>query len=237
MKERIINKYINKKKKRKILNIIPNNYEHKQIIKEIIEDGILDEYIKKLDNKKSYIGNTALVKKGYLTSEEQFVSIINNFITYIFNELVISKDFKKIIEECIKSDKNNTLLFKNYAYDNKYIKYFTRNYNLMIINNFYNNAVKLKEELKDDFNKINLNIDKINLNKDEDIKEVLEILDEICLINKNHYALLTMFIPITKENYKLTSKQWSMLINNNINNINFIKEYRKYKLKNIAQKN
>ena len=48
---------------------------------------------------------------------------------------------------CVNNEHGKVLLSKKYIFDNDNINYFYNKFNLMIINNFYNNLLILKNEL------------------------------------------------------------------------------------------
>lgn len=220
-------------KRKEIINIVKkiNNLEHRMTIIELIDDGSLDNFILLLNYEKVKINISSLIKKDYMSSEEHFLRIIDNFITYFLNIFTNLDRLKIIIALCINSDKNKTLLSKNYLYDNTHIDYFIYNYNLMIINNFYYNAIKFQDELKDKFKQIKLEPKKINLKNRDDINSLINLLEELCFINKNHYALLSLFTKVNDDNYNLYLREWEIIFSNYLNNIDFIYEYQKFKRK------
>lgn len=220
-------------KQKKIINVARklNNLEHRIMTIEIINDGSLDNFIELLNHEKVKINSTSLIKKGYITSEEQFLRIIDNFITYFLNIFPTLDRLKVIISLCINSDNNMTLLSKDYLYDNTYIDYYIYNYNLMIINNFYYNAIKFQDELKDKFKQIKLEPKKINLKNRDDINSLINLLEELCFINKNHYALLSLFTKVNDDNYNLYLREWEIIFSNFLDNIDFVHEYQKFKRK------
>ena len=76
-------------KKKKILRIVLNSkyIQNKNLIFTFLLGDTLDNYINSLDDNKVNIKINTVIKKGYFTSEEQFLSILDSFITYLSNIL------------------------------------------------------------------------------------------------------------------------------------------------------
>lgn len=221
-----------KLKKRKIIRTIKKSHilNYKIITLNLVHSSSLDDTINLLNNEKIITNNSSLIKKGHLTSEEQFISIIDNFVTYFFNIFGTINDLN-IISLCLNSDKNKTLLSKKYFYDNNYIECYTQSYNLMIVNNFHHNALKFKNELKSEFKLANLKFAKNDLKNTKKINNLVNLLEELCFVNKNNYSLLSLF-TVADENYDMHLKQWEIIFTNYLNNIDFIHEYQKFKKRN-----
>lgn len=219
-------------KKRKIIKVAEKSQilNHKIITINLISSGTLDSTISLLNKEKIITTNNSLIKKGYLTSEEQFISIIDNFITYFFNIFGTISNLN-IISECLNSDKNNTLLSKKYFYDNNYIDCYTNSFNLMIINNFYHNARVFKNELKSEFTLAGLKLEKNDLKNTKKISKIINLLEELCFVNKNNYSLLSLF-TLADENYDMYLKEWEAVFDTYLTNIDFIHEYQKFKNRN-----
>ncbi len=236
---KFINKKISKRtviklKKRKIYKKIGASQLilHKGIIFQIISDGALDEQIYLLDNIKVEI-NSSLVKKRQLTAEEQFICIIDSFISYFTEIFPMSSSVVTIVSQCVKSDENNTFLSKKYYGDYQFIDYFLRNYNLMIVNNFYYNYLNLSKDLEEEFKKVDMDVEKVDLKNDDSVYNLILLLEEICFINKNNFAILSLFSKITDDKYLLYKKQWEILLSNYLNNEEMLCAYRKFRKKMI----
>ena len=204
-------------KKKKILRIVLNSeyIQNKNLIFTFLLGDTLDNYINSLDDNKVNIKINTVIKKGYFTSEEQFLSILDSFITYLSNILNNITLLEKIFSMCV---------------DNDNINYFYNKFNLMIINNFYNNLLILKNELTYELDIIDIDLNKFNINNSKDVKKITRILGDICFINTDReYMLLSLFNSINKINNKILLDHFEILISNYIKNIKFLVEYHKLK--------
>ena len=220
-------------KKKELLKVILNSKSimNKSIILELVYNNYLDNYICKITTKEIHIKCPTLIKSNSMTGNEQFIRILDNFITYSLNIINNTELINNIISLCIKNDKNKILLTKKYFSDNKNIKFFNTEFNKMIVSNFYNNCQILKTEINDILIKIGINIDEINLENYEDLKKLVNLLEELCFVNRNRYGVVALFEVITNDNYNMFSMQYELLLTNYYNNREFIKEYRKFKEK------
>lgn len=219
-------------KKKKILRIVLNSeyIQNKNLIFTFLLGDTLDNYIKSLDDNKVNIKINTVIKKGYFTSEEQFLSILDSFITYLSNILNNITLLEKIFSMCINNEHGKVLLSKKYIFDNDNINYFYNKFNLMIINNFYNNLLILKNELTYELDTIDIDLNKFNINNSKDVKKITRILVDICFINTDReYMLLSLFNSINKINNKILLDHFEILISNYIKNIKFLVEYHKLK--------
>lgn len=217
-------------KKKKILRIVLNSeyIQNKQLIFTFLLGNTLDNYINNLDNNKVKININTVVKKGYLTSEEQFLSILDSFITYLLSIINNIKLLEKIFDMCVNNDHGKILLSKKYIFDNDNINYFYNKFNLMIINNFYNNIFALKRELMYELDTIDIKVEKYNINNPQNIKKIAQLLGDICFINRDReYMLLSMFNSIDTISKELFINHFEILLSNYLKNINFIIEYHK----------
>ena len=219
-------------KKKKILRIVLNSeyIQNKNLIFTFLLGDTLDNYINSLDDNKVNIKINTVIKKGYFTSEEQFLSILDSFITYLSNILNNITLLEKIFSMCVNNEHGKVLLSKKYIFDNDNINYFYNKFNLMIINNFYNNLLILKNELTYELDTIDIDLNKFNINNSNDVKKITRILGDICFVNTDReYMLLSLFNSINKINNKILLDHFEILISNYIKNIKFLVEYHKLK--------
>ena len=100
----------------------------------------------------------------------------------------------------------------------------------MIINNFYNNLLILKNELTYELDTIDIDLNKFNINNSKDVKKITRLLVDICFVNTDReYMLLSLFNSINKINNKILLDHFEILISNYIKNIKFLVEYHKLK--------
>lgn len=226
-----INYYKLNTKKKKLIKVL-NNSKHlnnKWLINELIRNGEIDEHIQNLNNEIILTNVSSFIKEGYLSSEEHFLCVIDHFINYFLDRFNNIELLKNVLSLSIASDIGNILMSKKYLFNNKNLKYYIYNYNLMIINNFYYNALDFKEELEELFNDINLDIDNINIKNEEQVNNLVDLLAELCLVNRDRHIILTFFTKPEEEKRKYYIDCWELLIYNYQKNMNFIIEYRKQK--------
>ena len=123
--------------------LIENNYNltYSYLIITLLNKNILNKLTNKITDSKTKIKITTLIKKNYLSGNEQFLYLLNNFI-YTFKEdfYFINTNFNYIIETLLQNEKHTKyLLCKKYIGNNKYLPYFSYNIKKLIVYGFYNN--------------------------------------------------------------------------------------------------
>lgn len=214
-----------------------SNIINDAFIYKLLRNKVLDNYIIKLNNYKIITNTKTIIKKGYLTADEQFIDLLNNFFVYLDEDFYFLGRSKNFIIETILKYKNNNkfLLCKNYWGDNNFIPYFKYNIKRFVITGFYNNIKTLIDESKDikeliRFEKININ--KISLKHIKDVDKLYKLLKFLTLCNSNKYCLLYLFTDfntsvneiketsnftmnkVIKANKKQYILQWEMIIKN-----------------------
>ena len=95
-----------------------NNLMNKVMILDLLSSDKLDELINKLKEEKIKITHPTIIEKKYLTSYEQFLYVLDNFITYmirVFNNVeIVYTMLPSIIKE------NNDILFSKYYFYTSY---------------------------------------------------------------------------------------------------------------------
>lgn len=222
------------KNKKIIINIVKNrliNIRYKYLILDLIEDGVFDQKIQFIEDDKINVLKSPLVPKGYLTTYEQFLSILDNYISFCTNTINSPDHIKQIIINSLKD--NDILLSKKYFFDNENIDYYKYNFKYLLCCIFYNNILILKNSLSEELREIKLDIDKLDLNNYNDVSLLTNLLKEISFLNRNSYMLLSLFEDVSDEKKELYIDWYKMLLQKYIKNIDFIKKYRKYQLDNI----
>lgn len=215
-------------KVKRAMNKIPI-LTHYVMIEQLLREGALDEHIKIMDRKKIDTHNSSVLKKDYLSSEEHFVYLLDIFITHFLETISNIELAKSVLALCIKNDKNKILLSKNYYFSNDYLKEYLNNFNLMIITNFYENSLAFEKELKNEYKIIGYSPKKLDINKMDDTEEIISLLSEIVITNKSRYTILSLFSKVTDETYNAYLSKWERMLLDYINNIDFVKAYRKFK--------
>ena len=103
-------------KKNKIKDVInkSDNLINGIFIVDHLDKGYLDKYMDCLSDNKIYIECPTIIKKKYLTEYEQFLCILDNFITYTINSFSNIELIYIILPLCIANDKDNIFLTKKY---------------------------------------------------------------------------------------------------------------------------
>lgn len=228
MKKDILSSFSSNKKKKLYRAIKKSNLKisNRALILSLLDNDTLDNTIKKIDKSDVKVIKSPLIKKGYLTGYEQFISILDKFISYAL-DLIYNHELIEIILMNL-SDKK-ILLSKRYVYDAENIEYYQYNFNYLIVYNFFNNLIKLKKDLSIELKKINLELDNMNLDNIVDTQKLVNIISEIIFINKNNYIISSLFTSISEERYQLFLDWYKFLLHKYIENMNFIYAYREFK--------
>ena len=113
-----------KERKRELRKVIKKeNNLNSAIILMMINNKKLDHVIESLDNEITPTNTTCLVRKGYLTSDEQFIDVLHH-IMFRFNvDIWFLKKYGNTIIETVLcyEDTIPLLLTKKYLGDNNFI--------------------------------------------------------------------------------------------------------------------
>lgn len=216
----------NKKNKEELLDIVKESkfIKNKIIIMSLLEENKLENIISNITDSEIVVPGSSYIKKDKISHLENFLFFLDSFITYVIGIINNYSIITDVIVESLKNKESKILLEKIYPYDDNNISRIRYNYKLMIVSNFYNNLNRFSNELPDIFN-----INNIDITKEEDIDKLINILEEICFINKDNYYLLALFTRVEEDNYDIYLSYYERLLNNYKKNIDFIKEYQKFK--------
>ena len=222
-------------KKSKIREVINKNDNliNRIFIVDLLDTGYLDKYMCCLSDNKIYIDCPTIIKKRYLTVYEQFLCILDNFITYTINSFNNIELIYIILPLCIANDKENIFLTEKYFYDNDNITYFNKEFNKLIVENFYNNCLVLRENLENFYKMIDFDLDSVDINNYDDLREMVNLLEELCFVNRGKYGVIALFEKINDNNYNMFLMQYELLFTIYKRNWHFVMEYRKFKEKRI----
>ena len=216
----------NKKSKEGLLDIVKESkfIKNKIIIMSLLEENKLDDIISNITDSEIEVPGSSYIKKDKISHLENFLFFLDSFITYVIGIINNYSIINDVIVECLKNKESSILLEKIYPYDDNNISRIRYNYKLMIVSNFYNNLNRFSHELPDIFD-----INNIDMTIEEDIDKLINILDEICFINKDNYYLLALFTGVEEDNYDVYLSYYERLLDNYKKNMDFIKEYQKFK--------
>lgn len=173
---------------------------HYLIIK-LINNGKIDKLINRITDESAEVKITSLHKKKYLNCNEQFLSLLSNYI-YRFKEdfYFLNNNFDCILETLLQNEKySEFLLCKRDVGDNQYLDYFSYNTKRLIVSGFYNNikVLSTKSTIIHDFvvnNRINLKKDL--LSSEETLNPIYNALVNLSLCNAKTLNNILLFEDI-----------------------------------------
>lgn len=211
-----------------------NTFQYHYLIIKLLNNGNIDNLINKISDTKVKINITTLTKKDYLSANEQFLSLLSNFI-YTFKEsfYFLNNNFDCIVELLLQNEKyTKYLLCKKYIGDNKNIAYFSYHIKRLIVCGFYSNIKKLsnksdiiKQFIKDN----NLNLRKNLIDYPKELDKLYNTLLNISICNAktlsnillyediNHYIKTATKKYNNKPNtsiYNYYVREWEIMIKN-----------------------
>lgn len=231
---------MNKNKTEQLKDEIFNSNQTLQyhyLILKLLNKGNINDLVNKITDTKVKINITSLTKKDYLSGNEQFLSLLSNFI-YTFKEgfYFLNNNFDCIVELLLQNPKyNKYILCKKYIGDNQHLPYFSYNIKRLIVYGFYNNIKKLskKSDLIKKFAKDNgLNLRKNLIDSKKGLEALYNTLIKISICNAKELNNILLFEDInhytkqTVSKYKINSqsnksliqkyyiREWENMINN-----------------------
>ena len=178
------------------------NINNDLLIFKLINNGVLDYSIEKLNNKCILKYDKPILKKEYIDSYNHYIYILDNFIDYFHNCFNAGIDSEyDILSSCLNGN-DNIFLNKHYVFNNDNIDYYKMEYNKIIISNFYYNAYTFRKELDSQFDDFSIKVEKIDFNNVGDINKILEMLKTIYMYNKDRHIVLALFNKVDSSTYK-----------------------------------
>ena len=178
------------------------NINNDLLIYKLINNGVLDCSIKKINTKSILKENKPILKKEYIDSYNHYIYILDNFVDYFHNCFNAGIDSEyEILSACLNGN-DNIFLNKHYVFNNDNIDYYKMEYNKIIISNFYYNAYTFRKELDSQFDDFSIKVEKIDFNNVEDINKILEMLKIIYMYNKDRHIVLALFNKVDSSTYK-----------------------------------
>ena len=231
---------------KEIKEIALNNYSNGASIYMLVNNNYLDHIINKINDEKTYPNTLSVVKKGYLTGNEQFVDVLNETLFY-FNSCFLPLEHKEThFANLLENYIPQFLLCKKYCGNNKYIPYYRKNMQKLIAKNFYENIKYIYEDYTDFFNNINIT-NTLTLNTSEELEKIVTLMEEFvwCNCKYKQFSLSYLFtnhkcyeksikkryfnkkLDVKKVVYKDYCMHWEILINQYKKNINYVKKFLK----------
>lgn len=186
-----------------------NDYGFGGLIYKLINDNSLDNTIKYLDDK-----TVPRVRLDDLTGEEQFIEILENFISYFIKEFsILGNHLPLCLNNCVDEKKIKFLLSKKYWGNNENGDYYIYEIKKLIIENFYQKVKLLynDSELKKFFNKSGIN-DKMSLNNKNHVEKIYIFLKDLVWSSHGSYHCIYLFMDC-KLRMKYISKPKGITLN------------------------
>lgn len=191
------------KRKKELIKIALSKYTNGGIIFILINEGNLDHIISKITDEITPTNSKAIIKEGYLTGNEQFISILTGMISYFSSNFITVKHKENALIYILEKTIPNFMLCKNYWGDNSFIPYYTRNMNKLFVKNFYDNIKFIYDEYSDFFKSVNISIN-LKTNKIKDVNLLLDFMIRLvwCNCTFNQFSIDYIF-----SNYKFRIEQ------------------------------
>ena len=190
---------MNTKTKREELKelVLKMNVSNTGIIYQILNSKSIDLMIKKITDEKTNIEGKSLMKKKYLTGDEQFIVLLNHFVSF-FDYHFPTINYKDLhIEYLMEYYFPDFLFCKKCCEDNDNLDYFQYEMKKAVVYNFHENIQYLYSEKNKKF------WDRVKITKDMDINDkdnvdiLFDFLKKIALANINEFSTVYLF-----DNYK-----------------------------------
>ena len=183
-------------RKDKMLKIVFNGdyNSNDAIIYKFLLKSTLDELIGKLNDKKTKCIKSTICNytgKGFLTSEEQFLDLLNNFIARFKTDFYFLGSYEILILQLILENGKND-----------FIKYFKYNIEKYIVTAFYDNlksVTEVSDKVKYFLKEKGIKINKISLRHHDDVSKLYKLLRELSVSNHDTWSSLFLFSSLQKQ--------------------------------------
>ena len=203
-------KLIKRKKELYSLAIKSNTFYKNNLI-DMIKGNYLDNIINEInDIHTTDINNSCLIKNGYLTGNEQFISLLTFLIIKTIENFNFIKINKTELLSHIFYNNNNYqfLLVKKYIGNNDNIPYFRYHIKRFIIDGFIENAIELIEEskiIKDFFTKEKIKLS-VEIKSIKKVEKILLLLQKVAYSNQDNPDVILLFKNMDHLNLKTTDR-------------------------------
>ena len=169
------------------------NVSNSGIIYQLLNSKSIDRLFKNITDEKTYIEGKSLIKKKYLNGDEQFIIVLNHFITF-FEYHFPTISYKDLHIGFILEYINPEFLFcKKCCEDNETNDYYQLEMKKAIIYNFYDNIQYLYSENDRKFwDRVKIKKD-MDLNNNECVEIIFNFLKKVAFANINEYSTIYLF--------------------------------------------
>lgn len=235
-------------RKNELKNIALKEYSNGYLMFYLIDNGDLDHIIQHITDKKTITNSTAIVKKGYLTGNEQFIDILGEVLYWFESSFPPLKRKEQHIRSIFENQIPKFMLCKKYWGDNSFIPYYKKNIKILFVRNFYENIKFIYDQYEDFFYKYNIN-NNFSLNNNNHLDTIYNFLIEMIWCNydtgllslnylfSNYHTSIKNFKNRYKKDKGKTNyyvlqdyiNHWEHLIHNYNKNIDIIQKLLKEK--------
>lgn len=181
----------NKQRKKQLKELALKKSDNGGRIYQLINSNVLDKAIDKITDEKTPTIVTSIIKKGYLTGNEQFIDMLNNFIYYFDSKFPTIEHKDLMIELIFENQIPEFLLCKKYWGDNSNMQYFIDNMNKAIVYNFNETLLFIDDKII--FKGFIKNIQKLDINNKQDLDKVVNFMKKLLWTNIGSYSVMYLF--------------------------------------------
>lgn len=185
----------------------------------------VQELIKQIPDEKIQIDYDVIFKRKFITKEEKFLEILDQYITYVKNNYFLNNQEQRLlIEESLKNDYVSILL----SLEDPYTKYedFIKEFKKLFFYNFYSNIKLFSKSVPKGSSLYILYDDIKDFNYDKHIDILETLFREIIKIRKNN--LFNSFIytdEIDNKSYDFYMQQVNWVIDDYLNDMNNVRQF------------
>lgn len=172
----------------------------------LLDTDCLDNIINRITKDKTILNSNSIIKKGYLTGEEQFIDLLSNFIYYFRMMLPTIVHNNMCIYNIFKNQVPTILLNKDYYHDNKNEEY-NKEFKKLIVRNMYDNIKILYPNFSNKVWKKFKISDNMDIGNDKDVDTLFNFMRLLTWSNINEYAILYLFDNLTFAIYDMMKKR------------------------------
>ncbi len=181
----------NNTRKRQLKKLALKKKDNGGRIYQLINSNVLDKVIDLITDERTPTIVTSIVKKGYLTGNEQFIDMISNFIYYFDSKFPTVCHKELVLEFILEGQIPEFLLCKKYWGDNNNMQYFIDSMNRTIVHNFYETLLFIDDKIM--FKEFIKDLRDINLENKKDLESILHLTEVLLWTNIDKFSTLYLF--------------------------------------------
>ena len=126
-------------RKEELKQLALNAVSNGGIIYWMINEGKIDHIIKELTDERTIPNVTSVIKKEFLTGNEQFINVFSELIYYMEKSFLTLQDKERHLSNMLNEYVPEFLLCKKYWGDNSFIPYYDYQIKRLFVENVYEN--------------------------------------------------------------------------------------------------